>query len=105
MAELPDEEPGFPEHITTQALELVAHFKKLKEKYLVVIHKEKIFTIDYVERLIVAFKGLKKQLLEDADIRRAVTIRVVPLLIRVLKGKDVISYIDEYIANLKKVLR
>ena len=105
MAEQPDEEPGFPEPITDQALELVARYKKLKEKYLTVMNKEKVFTVEYVERLIAALKQLKTEIKRDADVRRAVTIRVVPFLIRILTGKDVVSYIDEYIATLKKVLR
>jgi len=105
MADLPPEEPGFPDHITDQALELVDQYQRLKTKYFTVINKEKVFTVEYVEKLIAAFKKLKMQIKADADVRRAVTIRVVPFLIRILQGKDVISYIDEYIAHLKKVLR
>lgn len=105
MAELPDEDPGFPDHITQQALELVARYKKLKAIYLMIMNKEKVVTVEYIERLITSFEILKAEIKDDADVRRAVTIRVVPFLIRILQGKDIISYIDEYIANLKKVLR
>lgn len=105
LAEQPDQEPGFPPAVTAKALELVAQYKQLYKRYKTIIDRERIVTTDYLERLLTDFKQLKEQLLVDADVSRAVTIRIVPMLIRVLKGKDVISYIDEYRANLEKILR